>query len=184
MTTVKAVKGSQVFLFSMYDTQVCIKHAGCCWINSFLEIHSAFTSDFLKSKRGSFRNAKNLCWCSSNNEKLKRIIKLQMYFSWRKIISFVIFFGFWVYQGTQQLGLEVARSPVFLYEDHKGQPTPEFYPTFRKVNLADGKWVTLTLLCWMSCHCGRNDVHIQPKARKWMNRSMDGWIILYSSSKN
>uniref|UniRef100_A0A3P9HP02 Laminin G domain-containing protein n=1 Tax=Oryzias latipes TaxID=8090 RepID=A0A3P9HP02_ORYLA len=63
MTTVKAVKGSQVFLFSMYDTQ-----------------------------------------------------------------------------GTQQLGLEVARSPVFLYEDHKGQPTPEFYPTFRKVNLADGKW--------------------------------------------
>ncbi|RVE75950.1 hypothetical protein OJAV_G00004040 [Oryzias javanicus] len=63
MTTVKAVKGSQVFLFSMYDTQ-----------------------------------------------------------------------------GTQQLGLEVARSPVFLYEDHEGQPTPEFYPTFRKVNLADGKW--------------------------------------------
>uniref|UniRef100_A0A3Q3FG64 Thrombospondin-like N-terminal domain-containing protein n=1 Tax=Kryptolebias marmoratus TaxID=37003 RepID=A0A3Q3FG64_KRYMA len=43
-------------------------------------------------------------------------------------------------QGTQQLGLELARSPVFLYEDHEGQPTPELYPTFRKINLADGKW--------------------------------------------
>uniref|UniRef100_A0A3P8UJA1 Thrombospondin-like N-terminal domain-containing protein n=1 Tax=Cynoglossus semilaevis TaxID=244447 RepID=A0A3P8UJA1_CYNSE len=43
-------------------------------------------------------------------------------------------------QGTQQLGLEIGRSPVFLYEDHQGQPTPELYPTFRKVNLADGKW--------------------------------------------
>uniref|UniRef100_A0A3B3XQI7 Thrombospondin-like N-terminal domain-containing protein n=1 Tax=Poecilia mexicana TaxID=48701 RepID=A0A3B3XQI7_9TELE len=63
MTTVKAVKGSQVFLLSLYDTQ-----------------------------------------------------------------------------GTQQLGLELARSPVFLYEDHEGQPTPELYPTFRKINLADGKW--------------------------------------------
>ncbi|XP_015252893.1 PREDICTED: collagen alpha-1(XI) chain-like [Cyprinodon variegatus] len=63
MTTVKAVKGSQVFLLSLYDTQ-----------------------------------------------------------------------------GTQQLGLELARSPVFLYEDHEGQPTPELYPTFRKINVADGKW--------------------------------------------
>ena len=45
-------------------------------------------------------------------------------------------------QGTQQLGLEVGRSPVFLYEDQEGQPPPELYPTFRKVNLADGKWVT------------------------------------------
>ncbi|XP_072239793.1 collagen alpha-1(V) chain-like [Leuresthes tenuis] len=43
-------------------------------------------------------------------------------------------------QGTQQLGLEIARSPVFLYEDHEGQPTPELYPIFRKINLADGKW--------------------------------------------
>uniref|UniRef100_A0A3Q3RV35 Collagen alpha-1(XI) chain-like n=1 Tax=Mastacembelus armatus TaxID=205130 RepID=A0A3Q3RV35_9TELE len=43
-------------------------------------------------------------------------------------------------QGTQQLGLEVGRSPVFLYEDHEGQPPPELYPTFRKINLADGKW--------------------------------------------
>lgn len=47
----------------------------------------------------------------------------------------------YVFQGTQQLGLEVGRSPVFLYEDHEGQPTPELYPTFRKINLADGKWV-------------------------------------------
>uniref|UniRef100_A0A3B4UQT0 Thrombospondin-like N-terminal domain-containing protein n=1 Tax=Seriola dumerili TaxID=41447 RepID=A0A3B4UQT0_SERDU len=43
-------------------------------------------------------------------------------------------------QGTQQLGLEVGRSPVFLYEDHQGHPPPELYPTFRKINLADGKW--------------------------------------------
>lgn len=45
-------------------------------------------------------------------------------------------------QGTQQLGIEIGRSPVFLYEDHEGQPPPDLYPTFRKVNLADGKWVT------------------------------------------
>uniref|UniRef100_A0A8D3BL76 Fibrillar collagen NC1 domain-containing protein n=1 Tax=Scophthalmus maximus TaxID=52904 RepID=A0A8D3BL76_SCOMX len=40
----------------------------------------------------------------------------------------------------RQLGVEVGRSPVFLYEDHEGQPPPELYPTFRKINLADGKW--------------------------------------------
>ncbi|CAB1341835.1 unnamed protein product [Coregonus sp. 'balchen'] len=43
-------------------------------------------------------------------------------------------------QGVQQLGLEVGRSPVFLYEDHQGQPSPELYPIFKKINLADGKW--------------------------------------------
>uniref|UniRef100_A0A671TWF5 Fibrillar collagen NC1 domain-containing protein n=1 Tax=Sparus aurata TaxID=8175 RepID=A0A671TWF5_SPAAU len=43
-------------------------------------------------------------------------------------------------QGTQQLGVEIGRSPVFLYEDHEGQPPPELYPTFRRINLADGKW--------------------------------------------
>uniref|UniRef100_A0A3B4CG06 Fibrillar collagen NC1 domain-containing protein n=1 Tax=Pygocentrus nattereri TaxID=42514 RepID=A0A3B4CG06_PYGNA len=42
--------------------------------------------------------------------------------------------------GVQQLGLELGRSPVFLYEDHKGQPTPDLYPIFKKINLADGKW--------------------------------------------
>lgn len=47
-----------------------------------------------------------------------------------------------VSQGTQQLGVEIGRSPVFLYEDHEGQPPPELYPTFRRINLADGKWVT------------------------------------------
>uniref|UniRef100_A0A3B3YSP0 Laminin G domain-containing protein n=1 Tax=Poecilia mexicana TaxID=48701 RepID=A0A3B3YSP0_9TELE len=43
-------------------------------------------------------------------------------------------------QGIQQLGLEVGRSPVFLYEDQTGKPSPEDYPLFRGVNLADGKW--------------------------------------------
>uniref|UniRef100_A0A3B3IKB1 Thrombospondin-like N-terminal domain-containing protein n=1 Tax=Oryzias latipes TaxID=8090 RepID=A0A3B3IKB1_ORYLA len=43
-------------------------------------------------------------------------------------------------QGIQQLGMEVGRSPVFLYEDHLGKPSPEDYPLFRGVNLADGKW--------------------------------------------
>lgn len=51
-------------------------------------------------------------------------------------------------QGVQQLGLEVGRSPVFLYEDQHGQPTPEKYPTFKKVNLADGKWVELAPRPW------------------------------------
>jgi len=44
-------------------------------------------------------------------------------------------------QGIQQLGVEVGRAPVFLYEDQHGQPTPEMYPIFKKINLADGKWV-------------------------------------------
>uniref|UniRef100_A0AAY4AGM9 Laminin G domain-containing protein n=1 Tax=Denticeps clupeoides TaxID=299321 RepID=A0AAY4AGM9_9TELE len=61
-------------------------------------------------------------------------------------------------QGIQQLGLEVGRSPVFLYEDHQGKPGPEDYPLFRGINLSDGKWhrvaisvhqqtITLTLDC-------------------------------------
>lgn len=48
---------------------------------------------------------------------------------------------YYLFQGTQQLGVEIGRSPVFLYEDHEGQPSPELYPTFRKINLADGKCV-------------------------------------------
>uniref|UniRef100_A0A3B5MWE8 Collagen, type XI, alpha 1b n=1 Tax=Xiphophorus couchianus TaxID=32473 RepID=A0A3B5MWE8_9TELE len=43
-------------------------------------------------------------------------------------------------QGLQQLGVEVGRAPVFLYEDQHGKPTPEEYPLFRSINLADGKW--------------------------------------------
>uniref|UniRef100_A0A8C7XP06 Collagen alpha-1(XI) chain n=1 Tax=Oryzias sinensis TaxID=183150 RepID=A0A8C7XP06_9TELE len=43
-------------------------------------------------------------------------------------------------QGVQQLGVEVGRSPVFLYEDQNGKPAPEDYPLFRALNLADGKW--------------------------------------------
>uniref|UniRef100_A0A671UIK9 Thrombospondin-like N-terminal domain-containing protein n=1 Tax=Sparus aurata TaxID=8175 RepID=A0A671UIK9_SPAAU len=43
-------------------------------------------------------------------------------------------------QGVQQLGVEVGRSPVFLYEDQTGKPAPEDYPLFRNLNLADGKW--------------------------------------------
>lgn len=44
-------------------------------------------------------------------------------------------------QGVQQLGVEVGRSPVFLYEDQTGKPAPEDYPLFRTLNLADGKYV-------------------------------------------
>uniref|UniRef100_A0A8C4IEC6 Collagen, type XI, alpha 1b n=1 Tax=Dicentrarchus labrax TaxID=13489 RepID=A0A8C4IEC6_DICLA len=43
-------------------------------------------------------------------------------------------------QGIQQLGVEVGRGPVFLYEDQHGKPAPEEYPLFRSINLADGKW--------------------------------------------
>uniref|UniRef100_A0A4W4FW30 Thrombospondin-like N-terminal domain-containing protein n=1 Tax=Electrophorus electricus TaxID=8005 RepID=A0A4W4FW30_ELEEL len=43
-------------------------------------------------------------------------------------------------EGVQQLGVELGRSPVFLYEDQDGQPTPDLYPVFKKVSLADGKW--------------------------------------------
>lgn len=41
--------------------------------------------------------------------------------------------------GVQQLGLEIGRSPVFLFEDQHGQPSPDLYPVFQKINLADGK---------------------------------------------
>uniref|UniRef100_A0A3B4AQJ5 Thrombospondin-like N-terminal domain-containing protein n=1 Tax=Periophthalmus magnuspinnatus TaxID=409849 RepID=A0A3B4AQJ5_9GOBI len=54
--------------------------------------------------------------------------------------SQVFLFSLYDPQGTQQLGVELARSPVFLYEDHNGQPSPDMYPIFRKVSLADGKW--------------------------------------------
>ncbi|KAL8213579.1 UNVERIFIED_CONTAM: hypothetical protein K2H54_066886 [Gekko kuhli] len=47
--------------------------------------------------------------------------------------------------GIQQLGLELGRSPVFLYEDQNGRPAPEDYPIFRGVNLADGKWHRVAL---------------------------------------
>uniref|UniRef100_A0A668ACQ7 Collagen, type XI, alpha 1b n=1 Tax=Myripristis murdjan TaxID=586833 RepID=A0A668ACQ7_9TELE len=43
-------------------------------------------------------------------------------------------------QGIQQLGVEVGRAPVFLYEDQHGKPAHEEYPLFRSINLADGKW--------------------------------------------
>uniref|UniRef100_A0A3Q3GIE2 Thrombospondin-like N-terminal domain-containing protein n=1 Tax=Kryptolebias marmoratus TaxID=37003 RepID=A0A3Q3GIE2_KRYMA len=43
-------------------------------------------------------------------------------------------------QGVQQLGVEVGRSPVFLYEDQSGRPAPADYPLFQGLNLVDGKW--------------------------------------------
>uniref|UniRef100_A0A3B3RB56 Thrombospondin-like N-terminal domain-containing protein n=1 Tax=Paramormyrops kingsleyae TaxID=1676925 RepID=A0A3B3RB56_9TELE len=43
-------------------------------------------------------------------------------------------------QGVQQLGVEIGRSPVFLYEDQHGKPAPNNYPLFGNINLADGKW--------------------------------------------
>ncbi|XP_048472448.1 collagen alpha-1(XI) chain-like [Rhincodon typus] len=43
-------------------------------------------------------------------------------------------------QGMQQVGVELGRSPVFLYEDHSGKPAPEDYPIFGGINLSDGKW--------------------------------------------
>lgn len=54
-------------------------------------------------------------------------------------------------QGVQQLGLELGRSPIFLYEDQNRKPAPEDYPLFKGVNLADGKSVTNP--CWaLSAH--------------------------------
>uniref|UniRef100_A0A452GWD1 Thrombospondin-like N-terminal domain-containing protein n=1 Tax=Gopherus agassizii TaxID=38772 RepID=A0A452GWD1_9SAUR len=48
-------------------------------------------------------------------------------------------------RGVQQLGVEIGRSPVFLYEDQAGQPAPERYPLFSRVSLADGKWHRVAL---------------------------------------
>lgn len=41
--------------------------------------------------------------------------------------------------GIQQVGIEVGRSPIFLFEDQNGKPAPEDYPIFGTVNIADGK---------------------------------------------
>lgn len=92
-------------------------------------------------------------------KQLKIIVLLYCYYQFisSSFLPFLSSFSLSPSQGTQQLGVEVGRSPVFLYEDHRGQPPPELYPTFRKLNLADGKWVTtqtaaptLTLLCLTS----------------------------------
>ncbi|XP_055521874.1 collagen alpha-1(V) chain-like, partial [Leucoraja erinacea] len=51
-------------------------------------------------------------------------------------------------QGLQQVGVELGRSPVFLYEDQHGKPTPEQYPIFSGINLADGSWRMLPSQLW------------------------------------
>lgn len=56
-------------------------------------------------------------------------------------------------QGIQQLGVEVGRAPVFLYEDQHGKPAPEDYPLFRAINLADGKQVD-SLFVYFFYLCG------------------------------
>lgn len=43
------------------------------------------------------------------------------------------------HQGIQQLGVEVGRGPILLYEDQHGKPSADQYPLFHSVNLADGK---------------------------------------------
>ncbi|KYO30129.1 hypothetical protein Y1Q_0017394 [Alligator mississippiensis] len=61
-------------------------------------------------------------------------------------------------RGVQQLGVELGRSPVFLYEDQHGQPEPPQYPLFRQVDLADGRWHRVALsvegqvvTLWLDC---------------------------------
>ncbi|GCC18872.1 hypothetical protein chiPu_0020915 [Chiloscyllium punctatum] len=59
-------------------------------------------------------------------------------------------------QGMQQVGVELGRSPVFLYEDHSGKPAPEDYPIFGGINLSDGNRcivVCLGLVCILLCVC-------------------------------
>ncbi|TKC51760.1 hypothetical protein EI555_013335, partial [Monodon monoceros] len=70
-------------------------------------------------------------------------------------------------QGIQQIGLEMGRSPVFLYEDHTGKPGPEDYPLFRGINLSDGKWHRIAL----SIH-GKN-VTLILDCKKKMTTSLD-----------
>uniref|UniRef100_A0A673CIA7 Collagen, type XI, alpha 1a n=1 Tax=Sphaeramia orbicularis TaxID=375764 RepID=A0A673CIA7_9TELE len=43
-------------------------------------------------------------------------------------------------QGVRQMGVELGRSPVFVYEDQNGKPAPDNFPLFVGLNLADGKW--------------------------------------------
>ncbi|TRZ04437.1 hypothetical protein DNTS_016090 [Danionella cerebrum] len=66
-------------------------------------------------------------------------------------------------QGIQQLGVEVGRSPVFLYEDQHGKPAPEDYPLFRAINIADGKQVHF-LLCTLLNRWHRVAISIEKKS--------------------
>ncbi|XP_055487104.1 LOW QUALITY PROTEIN: collagen alpha-1(XI) chain-like, partial [Leucoraja erinacea] len=47
-------------------------------------------------------------------------------------------------QQVQQLGVEIGRSPFFLYEDQHGQPPQSSTPIFSSVSLADNKWKKVT----------------------------------------
>ncbi|XP_028360015.2 collagen alpha-1(V) chain-like, partial [Phyllostomus discolor] len=70
-------------------------------------------------------------------------------------------------QGIQQIGLEMGRSPVFLYEDHTGKPGPDDYPLFRGINLSDGKWHRVAL----SVH--RKNVTLILDCRKRVTQRLD-----------
>ncbi|KAG8534620.1 hypothetical protein GDO81_018995 [Engystomops pustulosus] len=63
-------------------------------------------------------------------------------------------------QGVQQLGVELGRSPVFLYEDQSGKPAPEDYPIFSGVNLADGKSVNISLMAPDCSECTEEIRHL------------------------
>uniref|UniRef100_A0A8C5HEZ4 Collagen, type V, alpha 3a n=1 Tax=Gouania willdenowi TaxID=441366 RepID=A0A8C5HEZ4_GOUWI len=61
--------------------------------------------------------------------------------------------------GIQQLGFQLGKSPVFLYEDQHGHPAPQMHPIFRKINLANGQWHRIaysvqgkTLTLYLDCH--------------------------------
>ncbi|XP_054039647.1 LOW QUALITY PROTEIN: collagen alpha-1(XI) chain-like [Rissa tridactyla] len=73
--------------------------------------------------------------------------------------------------GVQQLGLELGRSPLFLYEDQHGRPPPEDYPLFRGVDLADGKWHRVALsvsgrAATLLVDCGRRETRALPRSAR------------------
>ncbi|KAG9463168.1 hypothetical protein GDO78_022264, partial [Eleutherodactylus coqui] len=70
-------------------------------------------------------------------------------------------------QGIQQVGVELGRSPVFLFEDHLGKPGPEDYPLFSGINLSDGKWHRIAI----SVH--KKEVTLILDCKKKMQRPLD-----------
>lgn len=99
------------------------RRQSCCWFDVVKQTYSLPT--FVVSYQGRF----------PENFSIMALVKVQA-----GLQAFLL--SIYSEQGVQQLGIEMGRSPVFLYEDQNGKPAPEDYPLFRGVNLADGKSVT------------------------------------------
>lgn len=138
------------------------RRQSCCWFDVVKQTYSLPT--FVVSYQGRF----------PENFSIMALVKVQA-----GLQAFLL--SIYSEQGVQQLGIEMGRSPVFLYEDQNGKPAPEDYPLFRGVNLADGKSVTtktqfvngLGYIICLVCVC----VRVVGNKIAWALRSVISWHV-------